>query len=359
MKRSSELVMLAVTAAFTCSTAMAVWRWSNGTGGGLFNDTATWSGGVVPSQTLDQWTVNAGDAVTIPNDYSWVRNQNNSNEGAFVVEPRGHLFMNRILGLVSGWTIYSAGTVSVGRIATGVAGKTTVAGGLFTVRDNIMALDASLLITDGRLQNGGAMGPMVISNGVMDCKNMVASFNGGLTWVGGTIANLRHTSNTERGKINTQFKGGCTYDLNDQTWSHSVATDDFGAMGLTFMNGGTVQFDVYSSTNNDCDFFLTTSLGNSVASNVLFLIGDGGGLPGVRADYTGATYQIVRAGGYNNITPAVGTSEWYFAGENQTWAVIFDNNLGVDGTVTAWPIPEPFAAALAVAAAALFSMRRK
>lgn len=102
---------------FASLAAQGVHRISNGTGGGLFSDPATWASGVVPSQSADSWSVRPGDIVTIPNDYAWVRNIINSNEGTLVIQPRGLLSQGRMYGEVANWSIVCHGTAAVTRLA--------------------------------------------------------------------------------------------------------------------------------------------------------------------------------------------------------------------------------------------------
>jgi len=346
------MVQFGVTACLLAAVAaQGVQRISNGTGGGMFNDPATWAGGVVPSQSADTWLINAGDTVTIPNDYTWVRTSaDNTNQGTLVIQPLGLLSMRRMHGNVAGWSIVSHGTVTVTRLLPDAAalGKLMVFGGSFDIVDvgGAGSAGSAFLIDGGHLRALGTfVGDVVLSNGVLDKKFSGLGFNSAFIWMGGTLANTLPASNTERGRLNA-LRSGCTFDLNDQT-SNGVL-----AVAVNMANNslnppaqaGTIQFDVYSATANDCDA-ITNLPGSSVLSNgVDVVIGCGNGLPGTWSDYTGKVYQVFQVNGsYANLNPTVPDALWTWPGEGKTYPVEFASHINVDGSVTVNNIiiPEP------------------
>ncbi|NLF39649.1 hypothetical protein GX586_09405 [bacterium] len=340
-------------------TAHGVLRLSNGTGGGLFNDTATWADGVVPLQSADTWCINANDVVTIPNDYSWVRNVINSNEGTLVIEPRGLLSQGRMYGQFANWVIVSHGTATVTRLALPAGGTLMVLGGDFHISDSI-ATSAGFLLDGGRLRFGSSMGATIVSNGVLDKKLGGLTFGGTFTWVGGTVANAVPTTNTERGQI-SKMNDGCTFDQNNQTYTNIPVTINFNNVQLRpLAQAGTFQFDVYSATDNDCDAITNLPASSVLSNGVNVVVGCGNGLPGVWSDYTGVSYRVFQVNGsYATLNPSVPNAFWTWLGDGKTYEVVFANNISIDGSVMvdAIVIPEPALGLLAGLLAAL-RMRR-
>jgi hypothetical protein len=335
-------------------------RDSNGTGGGNFNATTTWAGGVVPLQASDDWTVKSGDTVTIPNNYTWIRNVHNSNEGALVIQPLGLLSQGRVYSLVAGWSIQCSGTATVTRMSQGTAatGTLTLNGGVFHISDdNAMNSSVTSVLNAGRLKFSNQMGPTTLSGGVLDKKFGGLAFGGTFTWESGTLANARPGSLTERIELN-KLKGDCILDLNDQT-SNGVAAVSIN-MGNWALNplaqAGTIQFDVYSNTVNNCDAITNLASSSVLSNGVTVAIGSGKGLPGIWSDYTGKVYQVLQVNGsYAKLNPSVPDALWTWLGDGKTYPVQFDNHIFSDGGVTVQNIgiPEPVAALVLLTLGAL------
>ncbi len=361
---ATRVLQYALTACLLAAlAAQGAQRFSNGTGGGLFNDPATWTGGVVPSQAADNWTINAGDTVTIPNDYTWSRGgQIQSNEGTLVIEPRGLLFQGRMYGNVAGWSIVCSGTATVTRLSPTATGTLTLNGGEFHISDDIAAPNAaSYVINGGRLKFRNSMGATTLSGGVIDKKFGGLAFGGTFTWESGTLANALPGNNTERGQL-SKLNDDCTLDLNDQT-SNGVM-----AMAINMNNvplnplaqAGTIQFDVYSATANDCDAITNLPSSSVLSNGVDVVIGCGNGLPGTWSDYTGKVYQVLQVNGsYANLNPNVPDVLWTWPGEGKTYPVEFDNHINVDGSVTVNNIIIPEPALGLLAGALVLACRRQ
>jgi hypothetical protein len=201
------------------------------------------------------------------------------------------------------------------------------------------------------------MGPTTLSGGVLDKKFGGLAFGGTFTWESGTLANALPASATERGQLN-KLKGNCILDLNDQT-SNGVAAVSIN-MGNWALNplaqAGTIQFDVYSNTVNNCDAITNLASSSVLSNGVTVAIGSGKGLPGIWSDYTGKVYQVLQVNGsYAKLNPSVPDALWTWLGDGKTYPVQFDNHIFSDGGVTVQNIgiPEPVAALVLLTLGAL------
>ena len=137
-----NLYLLSITVLFSVIANAQIS--SNGTGGGLWSSTATWSGGVVPTAS-DDVTIKDGDAVTI--DVAAVANSLNVGEGAsgiltFDAATAQTLTVQTDVTIAPGGTFQSAATGTVTTHVLSLAGNLTNNGTLeFSTNGNTAGAD--------------------------------------------------------------------------------------------------------------------------------------------------------------------------------------------------------------------------
>lgn len=356
---------LAALCLLLAGTLFGVDRYSNGAGGGLFNDVNTWSNGIPVGSDL--FAILPGDVVTVPDGYGFYTGGGRPTIGGLlVVAPNGTISVDRVvttLGVWPGGGINCSGTFSCARMGPTAPFTVNLYSGKFTISSTVAANSHSNAIFGGRFFSvtTSMTGGTLLDGGTIDGNNAALYFGSALYWTKGTIVNKNFASNTDRGAFNREFKDNCIFDINDQSHTNQRIMVDFASVPYAWTNGGVVQFDVYSSISNDCDCLHTTSLGSIVGTNVVFELGDGQGLPGTLADYQNVQYQVVLATnangdtdytGFNPTVPEVVT--WNIGGVDRPVGLI--NNIPVDGTIRI--VPEP-AAAMAAVCLMLCAARRK
>lgn len=341
---------LLLTALATCALALPLvgQTLTNGTGGGVYSDPATWQGSV-PTGNVQ---IVSGDTLFFQSGdvYNNASGNFNFQLGAeMVIENGADVFMRRILATASGTGVrritINGGSLNASRLGWGAdPAEMIINGGIYTDRDNV-AWNGNTVTTinGGTLQPSATAGTLVIQGGVVDFMGRNNPFISNFTtWTGGTMTNVwLINSNTMRGAINEAMTAGSIFDITDQSALVGAQQLNYGSVPLQ-MTAGTIQFDVYSNAANDSDSIITTSGASSLPSGLGFLIGDGGGLTGTPDDFIGVSYQLLDLGNYANIAPSILSTTWDIGGD--PYAVTFTSQLNVDGTVTVdglTLIPEP------------------
>jgi PEP-CTERM motif-containing protein len=182
-------------------------------------------------------------------------------------------------------------------------------------------------------------------------------------WSGGTLIVNPGTSATVSNGVGDDLALGLTnhagniLDLSNQASKQRLSFQDSDELTIS---QGTIQFNVYSSTDDDSDFMHAWM--PSLGSGSHVVLEDGVPLTGVAADYIGSSYDLLQS--YNlaalTIAPTVDTPIWNIGGQDYT--VSFTNNLATDGTLVVGSltlVPEPATMGLlALGGVALLKRRR-
>ncbi len=346
---------------------------------GSWSDTASWTGSLAPANTVNTFSIVAGANITAT-DVAYI--------GTGVAADTN--LVTGTLTIGSGANFTSIGKISSGS-ATGTinikdGGKLTAdsinpGSGSNTVTVNI-SNSGQLTINDLSYKNvtvninsGGKM--YSADNG---SSTTYVNLNGGsyintragasaipTTWTGGTLvlnSGTNQYTSTYSGNLATAFSGNSNnvLVLSNQTTKQTLTifSTTFNAAGAN----GTVRFNVYSATADDCDLMTYAgTIGNySLGNSVHFQILSGVDLSGVAGDYLGKTYKLVNdSTSYTDINAVVDASVWSIGGAE--YNVAFTNNLSTNGTVTVASIdlvnaPEPASAGL-FGLGAFFLLARK
>ncbi len=339
---SHAIVAIAFASVFLPGTLPAID--SNGTGGGSFESTTTWAGGVVPTgtfQVLADDTVRANGTMTYnqPATHNIVRGTFSVSGGAFVT--MGRLNDNLV---VSGSSVLVAnGSLSMGRIAAAAGSSNNtlrVVSGIVTLRDAVVTGSHTSIRVDADghfFAGGGINGPLTLNGGRIYFSNSAKKTGGSFTWNKGTIV-LSSGAAYNSGEANTIFNAWRTNDANvlalsNETVKRTVILGLGSSNPTLSASQGTLSFNVYSAANHDNDRLAlagTSSL--SLTSGVDIRIE--AMLPGTPADYLGRTYKLfdIASGNYANLKPTVATTRWMIGATG--YQVGWTNTLGTNGTLT-------------------------
>lgn len=355
--RSSTL--LAVLAFPAISNAQLL---SNGTGGGDWNDVATWNGGAtIPTAGFN---IQEGDVVTAGAGATLSSTSADPKIFGTLTIDGGDISVRRL-----GWNTTTSGTLNMksgtftaSRLATANESTFTynLTGGRIVATEVNQAVKGgnTFNISGGQLSvNGPLSGIIHLSGGSIEFASGMSSFgmsSASNTWNGGRVYANTHSMSVG-GWSGVQAKWASNA-INELAISSKDTAQTFTITHAVNVAQGTLVFNIYSPTEND--LFVANSL---VLGDGVLIKMEGVNLEGSLDDYLGASFKILESGNnnYGSISATVAPSTLTIGGT--TYDDIWWNttNLTLDGTVTLVPEPSTYALIFGGLAIGLAIIRRR
>ena len=379
-------------AATTCALASAAYAQTS-TKDGSFLDTTVWSTGIAPTTTT--FTIANPNTVTASSGVAWNGDANNFSVFGTLNVNTGSTFTQTSTGRLNDASTTTSGVINIngGNMTIGRITNSATAGSIGTVTTNISAGSMTVLtsgssaanvfnLTGGKLNFGfGGLSTYIINVGAgghMVYQNGINRWNVSNTWTGGRVTtNASNVSGSGLGTTSfnnflTAFSSNAAnvWDLSSNGSTKQTFSDSSNPVNIA-PNKGTIEFDVYSATNDDSDQIVmsgTTASGQiNFTSGVHFKINNVAvsNPANTAANFVGKSYQLLSyASGYASVAATVDDAVWTIG--TDSYDVTFTNNLASNGTISVASIslisiPEPSTFALfgGVATAGLAVLRRR